>query len=79
VTRELLESCDEVVLTVNPRNEAAVSVYRRLGYRADLDLIETAVTRRESLGLTSMARRLLARWRGRESGGELVYSPARRG
>ncbi len=79
VTRELLESCDEVVLTVNPRNDAAVSVYRRLGYRADLDLIETAVTRRDSLGLASMARRLLARWRGRESGGELVYSPARRG
>ncbi len=79
VTRELLESCDEVVLSVNPRNEAAVSVYRRLGYRTDSDLIETAVTRMETLGLPSLARRLLARWRGRESGAELVYSPARRG
>ncbi len=79
VTRELLESCDEVVLSVNPRNEAAVSVYRRLGYRHDSDLIETAVTRRDSLGLASLVRRLLARWRGRESGRELVYSPARHG
>jgi RimJ/RimL family protein N-acetyltransferase len=79
VTRELLEGCDEVVLSVNPRNAAAVSVYQRLGYRHDSDLIETAVTRRDSLGLTSLARRLLARWRGRESGRELVYSPARHG
>jgi len=79
VTRELLESCDEVVLSVNPRNEAAVSVYLRLGYRHDSDLIETAVTRRDSLGLTSLARRLLARWRGRESGKELVHSPAQHG
>ncbi len=79
VTRELLETCDEVVLSVNPRNEPAVNAYRRLGYRHDSDLIETAVTRSESIGVTSLARRLLARWRGRESGGELVYSPARHG
>ena len=79
VTAELLETCDEVVLTVDPRNEPAVKAYARLGYREDLRIIETAVTRRESLGVMSLARRLIARWRGRRHGRELVYSPARRG
>jgi RimJ/RimL family protein N-acetyltransferase len=79
VTSELLETCDEVVLTVDPRNEPAVKAYSRLGYREDFRLIETAVTRRESLGAVSLARRLVARWRGRNYGRELVYSPARRG
>ena len=79
VTSELLETCDEVVLTVDPRNEPAVRAYTRLGYREDFRLIETAVTRRESLGAVSLARRLVARWRGRNYGRELVYSPARRG
>ena len=79
VTSALLETCDEVVLTVDPRNEPAVKAYVRLGYREDFRLIETAVTRRESLGVMSLARRLIARWRGRGYGRELVYSPARRG
>jgi len=56
-----------------------VKAYVRLGYREDFRLIETAVTRRESLGVMSLARRLIARWRGRSYGRELVYSPARRG
>ena len=79
VTLELFKSCDEVVLTVDPRNEPAVRAYARLGYREDSRLIETAVTRRESFGLMSLTRRLVARWRGREYGRELVHSPARRG
>jgi len=79
VTSELLRTCDEVVLTVDSRNEPAVRAYARLGYREDSRLIETAVTRREALGIMSLARRLVARWRGREYGRELVYSPARRG
>jgi RimJ/RimL family protein N-acetyltransferase len=79
VTRELLQTCDEVVLTVDPRNEAAVRAYTRLGYRVDCELIETTITRKDSLGLTSLWRRLIARWRGRAQGRELVYSPARRG
>ena len=64
VTRELLETCDEVVLTVDPANEPAVSAYTRLGYRDDCRLIETAVTRRETAGDDKpgpAARRALAR------------------
>lgn len=79
VTADLLETCDEVVLTVDPRNEPAVRAYARLGYIEDSQLIETAVTRRETIGLASLARRLVARWRGRNLGHELVHSPARRG
>ena len=79
VTSELLDACDEVVLTVDPSNEAGVRVYSRLGYREDSRLIEAALTRRESLGIMSMARRLVARWRGRNYGRDLVYSPAKRG
>jgi len=79
VTSALLETCDEAVLTVDPRNEAAVRAYTRLGYTVHCRLIEAAVTRRESFGLSSLARRLVARWRGRRHGRELAYSPARRG
>lgn len=79
VTSELLETCDEVVLTVDPGNEPAVRAYTRLGYREDSCLIEAAVTRRESLGIMSLARRLVAHWRGRSYGRDLVHSPARRG
>ena len=67
------------MLTVDPRNEPAVRAYTRLGYVEDSQLIEAVVTRRESLALGSLARRLVARWRGRRYGRELVYSPARRG
>ncbi len=77
VTAELLETCDEVVLTVDPRNEPAVRAYVRLGYVEDSRLIETAVARREILPIMSLGRRIIARWRGREQGRELVYSPAR--
>jgi hypothetical protein len=78
VTAELLQTCDEVVLTVDPRNEPAMRAYVRLGYREDSRLIETATTRREALPIMSLMRRLVARWRGPD-GRELVYSPARRG
>lgn len=79
VTSTLLETCQEVVLTVDPKNEAAVKAYTCLGYREECSLIEAAVTRKESLGLRSLARRLLARWRGHSYGRDLVRSPARRG
>lgn len=79
VTADLLKTCDEVVLTVDPRNAPAVRAYARLGYVEDSRLIETAVTRREAVGLMSLTRRLIARWRGRNLGHELVHSPAKRG
>ena len=79
VTGALLESCDEVVLTVDPKNEPAVKAYTHLGYQETCRLIEASATRRESLGAGSLLRRLVARWRGRAYGRELVSSPARRG
>lgn len=79
VTRELLETCDEVVLTVDPGNEPATRAYTRLGYQEESRLIESAVTRRETFGIMSLARRLVARWQGRNFGRELVHSQARRG
>jgi RimJ/RimL family protein N-acetyltransferase len=79
VTSALLEACDEVVLTVDPRNLPAVRAYVHLGYAEDCRLIEAVVTRKDSLGLASLARRLVARWRGRSYGREMVYSPAKHG
>ncbi len=72
VTETLLQTCPQVVLTVDPLNPAAVHAYFRLGYREECRLIECGVTRREMLGLGALTRRLLARWRGRTRGGELV-------
>ncbi|GBD13194.1 Mycothiol acetyltransferase [bacterium HR24] len=72
VTRELLERCPDVYLTVETENTAAVQVYRKLGYRVECTLYETPALRREPLGLLSFLRRSLARWRGRSLGAELV-------
>ena len=72
VTETLLQTRPQVVLTVDPQNTAAVRAYSRLGYREECWLIECGVTRRETLGLGTLTRRLLARWRGRTRGGELV-------
>jgi len=72
VTETLLQTCPQVVLTVDPLNPAAVHAYFRLGYREECRLIECGVTRKEMLGLDTLRRRLLARWRGRTRGGELV-------
>ncbi len=72
VTETLLQTCPQVVLTVDLQNTAAVRAYSRLGYREECRLIEYGVTRKEMLGLSTLTRRLLARWRGRTRGGELV-------
>lgn len=71
VTRHVLSSCREVVLSVDPRNEPAVRAYQRLGYREVGRLIEGAAVRRE-LGLMGAVRRRLAALRGRRYGAELV-------
>ena len=72
VTEKLLASCGEVVLSVDPTNTAAVRAYERLGFREVARLIEGAALRRDGTGLVTAARRLVARARGRGSGGELV-------
>jgi len=75
VTAAVIEACPLVVLSVDPRNRAAVRAYQRLGYEGECRLIEAAATRRDRLGLSSLARRLVAGrrgGRGRGAGGVLV-------
>ncbi|MBI4571410.1 MAG: GNAT family N-acetyltransferase [Chloroflexi bacterium] len=75
VTRQALLSCQEVALTVDPRNVAAVRAYQRLGYREVGRLFEGAATRRD-LGLAAFLGRRAAALRGRRYGAELVDLPA---
>jgi GNAT superfamily N-acetyltransferase len=72
VTAALLEHCDLVALTVEAANGPALAVYRRLGYREECTLYETAAVRKDALGALSGLRRMAATWRGRRSGEEVV-------
>jgi len=65
VTAELLETCPDVLLTVDSRNEAAIRLYERLGYREECRLIESGARRKDMIGLASLVRRWRARRRGR--------------
>jgi GNAT superfamily N-acetyltransferase len=71
-TRELLQRCPLVVLTVETVNEPAVTVYRRLGYESVCALHESPLVRKEPVGVISLARRVIAGWRGRGEGKEIV-------
>jgi RimJ/RimL family protein N-acetyltransferase len=71
VTQQLLRACQEVVLSVDARNAAAVRAYGAVGYREVGRLIEGAATRRDP-SIASFVRRQLAGLRGRRYGGELV-------
>jgi ribosomal protein S18 acetylase RimI-like enzyme len=71
VTEHLLRVCQDVVLSVDPRNTPAVAAYRRLGYREVGRLVEGGATRRD-LGLGAFLRRRLAALRGRRYGAELI-------
>lgn len=72
VTEELLKRCPLVVLTVEATNDPAVAIYKRLGYETQCKLHETPLIRKEPFGAFSLARRLIAGWRGRASGKEIV-------
>lgn len=72
VTRQLLEGCGLVALTVEEENEAAVAVYSGLGYETKCKLHETPVVRKEPIGAVSFVRRVIAGWRGRSEGKEIV-------
>ena len=72
VTRALLQRCDMVVLTVEANNAPALAVYNKLGYRQECSLYETAVARRDALGIAGGLRRIVAGWRGRSQGKEIV-------
>ena len=71
VTAQLLETCKEVALSVDPRNVSAVRAYERLGYREVGRLIESASTRRD-IGIGAAIRRRVAGLRGRKYGAELL-------
>jgi ribosomal protein S18 acetylase RimI-like enzyme len=71
VTAELLKTCREVVLSVDPRNAAAVRAYERSGFREVGRLVEGAAVRR-GIGLAPTVQRWLATTRGRRYGAELV-------
>ena len=64
VTAELLETCPDVLLTVDAKNEVAIRLYERLGYREECRLIESGSRRKDMIGLTSLVRRWQARRRG---------------
>jgi ribosomal protein S18 acetylase RimI-like enzyme len=72
VTADLLRECGSVLLTVETINGSAIRVYEKLGYQGQCTLYETPAIRKEPLGAFALARRLLARWRGRRQGKELV-------
>jgi len=71
VTRDLLATCREVVLSVDPRNVPAMHAYERLGYREVGRLIEGAAVRRGAAA-GALARRAIASIRGRRYGAEVV-------
>jgi ribosomal protein S18 acetylase RimI-like enzyme len=73
VAAELLGRCDDVVLSVDPSNVAAVRAYERLGFREVARLIEGAAVRRDITGFATFVRRLAARARGRDTGNEIVW------
>jgi len=72
VTALLLERCPLVVLTVEEGNDSALHVYENLGYTHHCSLHESPLVRKEPLGVLSTTRRLLAGWRGRSTGNEVV-------
>ncbi len=72
VTAALLERCPLVVLTVEEGNDPALAVYKRLGYTPHCTLHESPLIRKEPIGVVSAARRLIAGWRGRADGTEVV-------
>ncbi len=73
VTATLLEHCDTVVLTVEPGNTPAVHAYRRLGYEDDGLVLESAVMRRDLVGLGHGLRRAWAHVRGHSLHREVVW------
>lgn len=77
VTEALLEYCDHVVLTVDPRNMPAVAAYSHLGYHEVCQLVEASAARRDPSGFGAFTRRFRAAIRGRRYDGALVTLPPR--
>jgi RimJ/RimL family protein N-acetyltransferase len=79
VTEALLAYCENVVLTVDPKNLPAVHAYDRLGYREVCQLVEASAARRDASGIGCGLRRLRAAIRGRRYDGSFVTLPAHHG
>jgi RimJ/RimL family protein N-acetyltransferase len=72
VTGRLRETCNLIVLNVDPANRGARRVYERLGYRDTGRILEAMATRRDPYSPMPMINRLLARWRSDIAGIEMV-------
>ncbi|MCK9520738.1 MAG: hypothetical protein M0R74_17200 [Dehalococcoidia bacterium] len=72
MTEYLLNFCDYVVLTVDPKNAPAVHAYQRLGYQEVCQLVEASAVRRDPAGIGSVVRRVRAAIRGRRYHGSFV-------
>ena len=72
VTGALLAFCDDVVLTVDPKNQPAVAAYRKLGYQETCELVEASAVRRDPAGIGAAFRRWRAAMRGRKYDGLFV-------
>lgn len=72
VTAALLECCEFVALTVDPRNDPAVRAYQRLGYVRACELVEASASRYALGGVSAGLRRWRANSRGRRYGGAFV-------
>ncbi len=70
-TAELLQTCSDVVLSVDPDNRPAIRAYEALGYVNTGEIVEAAARRRVG-GLSVGVRRLLASFRGRRRQVEVV-------
>lgn len=70
-TVELLQTCPDVVLSVDPANTPAISAYETLGYVRHGEIVEAAARRRIG-GFGVGLRRLVAALRRRRQGVELV-------
>ena len=71
VTANLLQSHTDVVLSVDPTNAPAIRAYRRLGFTDAGEIVEAGAHRRAG-SLTTGLRRLLAAYRGRCAGVEIL-------
>jgi ribosomal protein S18 acetylase RimI-like enzyme len=75
VAGHLLESCDLLVLNVDPANRTARHVYEQLGFKDTGRLVEAMATRRQAYSPVPALRRTLARYRATAMDTELVSLP----
>lgn len=72
VAAHVLQTCDLVVLNVDPMNRTARHIYERLGFEDTGRLVEAMATRRQPYSPLPLLRRTLARHRASVDNSELV-------